>query len=158
VFAAFKERAGQLALIGLLMLVASIVIVIALIIVIAVMFGGAFMQSMGDEQAMLNLMMEHGLSMLALIVLVALGLFVPLSMAYWFAPALVVFHQMDALPAMRQSFMGCLRNIVPFLLYGIIFLGLGILALITIGLGLLVIVPMAYGSWYAAYKDIYLKD
>jgi uncharacterized membrane protein len=58
---------------------------------------------------------------------------------------------------MKMSFSGCLKNILPFLLYGIIAMVLFILATIPIGLGLLVVVPMLTASIYTGYRDIYFS-
>ena len=72
--------------------------------------------------------------------------------------------------SLKLSFIGCLRNIVPFLVYGIVLLILIVIALIPAGittivspvftvilgiLTLLIIFPALLGSVYAAYKDIY---
>jgi uncharacterized membrane protein len=84
------------------------------------------------------------------------GLTVPLLMAVWFAPALVIFHDLGPTQAMKDSFTGCLRNIVPFLLYSVIWLVLSIIASIPLGLGWLVLGPMTAASIYTAYRDIYL--
>ena len=62
-----------------------------------------------------------------------------------------------ALEAMKASFSGCARNIWPFLLYGVVFLLLFIVALIPVGLGLLVVSPMIWTSIYTGYRDIYLS-
>jgi uncharacterized membrane protein len=77
-------------------------------------------------------------------------------MAVWFAPALVLFHDKGAVDAMKESFSGCLRNIVPFLVYGVVLLVLGLIASIPLGLGWLVLGPVLCTSFYASYKDIYL--
>ena len=79
------------------------------------------------------------------------------STAHWFAPALVVFHQLGPVEAMKDSFLGCLRNVLPFLVYGIMFTLLAILATIPLGLGWLVLGPVTVASIYTAYRDIYLS-
>jgi uncharacterized membrane protein len=88
-------------------------------------------------------------------VLVGALFLIPLMMAYFFAPALVVLDGLPAPTAMRLSFSGCLKNIVPFLLYGLVGLVLLVLGAIPFGLGLLVVMPVFVGSIYAAYRDIY---
>jgi uncharacterized membrane protein len=92
-----------------------------------------------------------------LAVLLALALMLPLLMAVWFAPALVVFHDMPATTAMRMSFSGCLKNMVPFLVYGILGFFLAILATLPLAAGWLVLVPMLWGSAYAGYRDIFVR-
>ena len=44
---------------------------------------------------------------------------VPLLMAYWFAPALVVLRNDEPVAAMKTSFRACLANMLPMLVYGI---------------------------------------
>jgi len=79
----------------------------------------------------------------------------PLIMAYWFAPTLVLFHDMKAVDAMRLSFFACLRNFLPFLVYGVISAILLLLAMIPLGLGLLIMIPTMTASLYVSYKDIF---
>jgi uncharacterized membrane protein len=58
---------------------------------------------------------------------------------------------------MKASFMGCLKNILPFLVYGVIMFGLAIVASIPLALGWLVLGPMTIASVYTAYRDIYFS-
>jgi uncharacterized membrane protein len=89
--------------------------------------------------------------------LVVLALVIPVNMALWFAPALVMLQGQTATRAITQSFKGCLRNIVPFLIYGTVLLVLGFLASLPLALGWLVLGPVILGSVYAAYRDIYFE-
>ena len=79
---------------------------------------------------------------LALALLIVFGLMLPLVMAIWFAPPLVVFHDMGAGDAMKASFAGCLKNMLPFLLYGIVLLVASVIASIPLMLGWLVLGPV----------------
>ena len=90
-----------------------------------------------------------------MLVLVAMGLFLPVIMAIWFAPALMVLADKGVFESLKLSFVGCLKNIIPFLIYGIIALVLLIIGAIPIGLGWLVVIPLLWGSLYASYRDIY---
>ncbi len=80
----------------------------------------------------------------------------PLLMAFWFAPALVVLNQIRPIAALHASFQACLKNVVALLVYGTILLALAFLALLPAGLGLLIFGPVLAGSVYAAYRDIFL--
>jgi uncharacterized membrane protein len=53
--------------------------------------------------------------------------------------------------------MGCLRNFIPFIVYGIVMTVLLIIALIPLGLGMLVWVPLAIASSYTAYRSIFTE-
>ena len=90
-------------------------------------------------------------------VLVFLALIIPVQMALWFAPALVVLQQITPGQALKQSFLGCLKNIIPFLLYGVILLPLALVASLPMLLGWLVLGPVVICSAYAAYRDIYFR-
>jgi uncharacterized membrane protein len=89
--------------------------------------------------------------------LIVAALLLPVMAAMWFAAPLVVFQELGAWEAMKQSFMGCMKNILPFLWYSVVLLLLSLLAVIPIGLGLLILWPVIAASLYTAYRDIYLK-
>lgn len=82
-------------------------------------------------------------------------LILPVLMAYWFAPVLAGLHQLSAVEAMKLSFAACLRNMLPFLVYGIVFTLLLIIAIIPFGLGLIVVVPLMMTSLYSSYADVF---
>lgn len=88
-------------------------------------------------------------------IMIALLLIMPVLMAYWFAPVLAGLHNLSAVDAMKLSFAACLRNMLPFLLYGLIFMVLLIIAIIPFGLGLVVVVPMMMTSLYSSYADVF---
>ena len=58
---------------------------------------------------------------------------------------------------MKGSFSGCLKNMLPFLLYGVVLFVLSILASLPLLLGWLVLGPVFGASIYTSYRDIYLK-
>lgn len=156
-FAGFSNNGGQLALVGLLYLVGTLIVAALVGIFIAgsiapmmleidpTMIGGE------DPQQAVNLM---GPSMMLAIFVTTL-LFIPLMMALFFAPALVALNGMSAIAAMRLSFFGCVKNLLPLLVYGISALALTVLAIIPLGLGLLVLWPTLLGAMYVAYRDIF---
>jgi uncharacterized membrane protein len=122
--------------------------------VIVGMLGGMDAMQNADPGAIASAM---GVGSVLLLILVALGLSIPLMMAYWFAPALIAMEGMSALSAMKLSFSGCVRNILPFLLYGVLALVLFFLGALPAGLGLLVVMPVMTASMYTAYRDIYYQ-
>ena len=80
---------------------------------------------------------------------------IPLLMASWFSPALVAFHNIAPLKAMSLSLKACNRNILPFLVYGLVMLPLTVLAFLPLGLGLLIILPVIIISQYVSYKSVF---
>jgi uncharacterized membrane protein len=89
--------------------------------------------------------------------LIGSALFVPLAMAVWFAPALVLLDGLPAWRAMQLSLRACVRNVLPFLLYSVAMFGLLVVALAPFFLGLLLWVPLAILSVYTAYRDIFAR-
>ena len=55
---------------------------------------------------------------------------------------------------MKLSFQACWANIMAFLVYGLVLVGLSILALLTLGLGYLVLLPVIYITYYTSYRDV----
>lgn len=147
-FAGFRQKTGDLVLVGAFNLLAWVVIFFA---VAAVIGGGFFMGVMRGGIAGAGVSMA---SMLLAALLVA-ALSVPLYMATWFAPALIVLEDMPAGAALKLSFFACLRNWLPFLVYSIVLLVLGVVAAIPAGLGYLILVPVLIASVYTAYRDIF---
>jgi len=154
-FAGFTKRFVPLLLVGVLLLVGYIVLFLVFMAFVGVGLLGAFMS--GDPDAALAALAASTMSIL-LGSLVMLALMVPLMAAYWFAPALVMMHDVKPLAAMKASLFGCLRNILPFLVWGLAMMVLGILAIIPFGLGLIVLLPVAITSTYAAYREIFTED
>ena len=154
-FAGFKREFANLIIVGLLLLAG----VVALFLVFFAFAGFGLVTALlaGDAENMLPAIMASGLT-IALGALVATALSIPLMMAYWFAPPLVMMHGVPPMAAMKASFFGCLRNILPFLVYGILMTLLLIVAMIPIGLGLFVWLPVMLASSYAAYRDIFTEE
>ena len=152
-FAGFKTNTAQLVTVGGIYLVGAIAIVgIVFIFVGADAMSGMFSGHMTEGHAPID---PEAATAPAMALLIILGAMLPLIMAYWFAPALVLFHDMKAVDAMKLSFFACLRNMVPFLIYGLISAVLLVLAMIPLGLGLLIMIPTMTASPYVSYKDIF---
>ena len=147
-FSGFKAHTGNLIVIGALAIAGWIVVMLPVIVIVG---AGAFLAALrGDAAGVAAL---GGSFMLAW--LVALALSIPIYMALWFAPALVVLRGMAPIEAIKESFLGCLRNVLPFLVYSIVLMVLGIVAAIPLGLGWLVLGPTLIASVYTSYRDIY---
>jgi uncharacterized membrane protein len=152
-FAGFQNQLGNLVGVGAIYLGLSLVIMLVVMVATGASMFAVFSRGGGAQDPMV---MAGALTTLALGMLIGLALFVPVIMLMWFAAPLVVFNQLGPVDAMKQSFSGCLRNIVPFLIYGIVMFVFSILASVPIGLGWLVLAPVTLASVYTGYKDIYL--
>lgn len=90
--------------------------------------------------------------------LVGLLLLFPLFMAIWFAPALVFFNNMPPVDALKASFNACLKNMLAFLVYGLVVMVLSFFAALPAFLGFLVLIPVLSGSVYVSYRDIFVAN
>ncbi len=161
-FAGFQTKFGPLALVGLFYLIGVIVVTVIMIVIGFVFVGGAaavfgLSSAAGAGDGAFGALLGAGIGVFLLVMLLAIALTIPLAMAVWFAPALVVFHNMEPLEAMKASLFGCLKNWLPFLVYFILYLVFAVVATIPLMLGWLVLGPVVIGSIYAAYEDIYLN-
>lgn len=146
-FLGFKKNTAQLVSVGGFYMLSLLIIAVFVVMsldktTIDLLVKG---QTLSPEQA----------NSVVLPVLIAMLFLVPVLMAYWFAPVLVGLHNLTAVQAMKLSFAASLRNILPFLLYGSIFMVLLIVALIPYGAGLLVVMPVMMTSLYVSYADIF---
>ena len=147
-FAGFREPFKPLILVGLLYMAGLLVLGFIAAMVLGV---GVFLGTDTIDPA-------TGPTSVLLVMLLMFALAVPLVMAVWFAPALVVFHELGPIESMKQSFAGCLKNIPAFLIYGLIGIVLMMLASIPAMLGWLVMGPVFTASIYAGYRDIFLQS
>ena len=153
-FVAFKTNAAPLITIGGIYLIGQI-----LIIGLVMLIGGSQMTDMllygkrVDESELMGVMSSMLTSSL-----IALTLSIPLMMASWFSPLLVVFHNVPPIVAMQRSFFACLKNFIPFQVYGITLIILTILSIMPYGAGLVILIPTLFASIYVSYKDIFLAE
>ena len=156
-FASFSDRLQPLIIVGLLYLVGSLVILVVIgcmLIAVIGMSGIGALFSGDPMQAGFTALATFGIGA-TLAVLVGLLLGIPLTMAYWFAPALVVLRNDEPFAAMKTSFHACLVNIMTMLVYSLLGIVFAIVASIPLMLGWLVLAPVFAGSVYASYKDIF---
>lgn len=89
-------------------------------------------------------------------VMTGMVLFIPLIMATWFAPALILFGNARPGQALLISLRAVARNILPIIINGVALgMVLFVAALIPFMLGLLVAMPVLFGSLYSAYQGIF---
>ena len=150
-FVGFRHRLWALLTVGIVYLVAKLVIV-------AAVFG-----ALGVDPAAVDMnappeVLLAVAARLSIALLLALALILPVVMAIWFAPALLAFQELGPLQAMKQSFLGCLKNVMPFLLYSVILLVAIAVASVPGLLGWLILGPVLAASIYTAYRDIYFTE
>lgn len=165
--AGFRKNAAQLVTIGGLTLMGNL-----LVMMIVVGVGGeplaAMMKAVQQGAPLAPQMEAEASAAVRRALLVGIAVSVPLLMALWYAPLLVYFNDMGPIAALKSSFVACLRNMAPMLVYGAaIFAGMFIvlfamliarragLVLGPYDLALWVLTPIVLPSIYASYRDIY---
>ena len=150
-FIGFKQNTNNLVMLGVLYM-GGMLLIFALIFVLG---GGSMAGGL-----MLGSPVGVGLMLGGVIfsLLLSLALSVPLFMALWFAPALVLFNNMSPVEALKASFNASLRNTMPFIVYGLVVLVLAFFAALPLGLGFLVLIPVLVGSAYESYRDIFVAN
>ena len=65
---------------------------------------------------------------------VTLALYLPLSLMFWHAPALVHWHGMTPMKSLFFSFMACYKNFGAFTVYGLVWIGTFLAAMLVVGI------------------------
>lgn len=152
-FHGFRRNSTQLVTVGGVYLVGQVLISGVMLTVGGPEFQQMVAKGMADVDA--TQLTPEALSRITMAMLVGMALFVPLAMAIWFAPALVLLGNQPGFRAMVFSVMACLRNILPFLIYGVLTFLLLVLAVIPFGLGLILWIPVMLLSMYTSYRDVF---
>lgn len=152
-------RLAPLCILGLIWLALLFVMAIVMVATIFLALGAtglAAIMDFGSAGLDYSALASAGVS-IVVVALIALGLTLLAAMAYWFAPALVVLNGETPVAALQKSFAASMHNVGAFLLYGIVYIGLAIVASIPFGLGWLVLGPMIAGSCYAGWRTIFSR-
>jgi hypothetical protein len=107
--------------------------------------------------------------------MVFLLLQLPLSLMFWHAPALVHWHQVPPLKSVFFSLVACLRNLLAFTVFGLMWIGVTMLLIVVVSLltgilgspqvagvvllpGTLMIAAMIFTSTYFSFRDCFLTE
>lgn len=150
-FGGFRESLSSLAVLGALMLAASLLIGVAAMLLGA----GAVLDLVSGEAHHRGDAVVATLSVGLFGLFVALALGLIMAMAIWFAPALIVLRGVPPARAMRASLAACLKNVLPFLVYSVLYIAAAIVASIPFGLGWIVLIPVLMLTVYVSYRDIF---
>lgn len=148
-FAGFRQRGGQLVMVGVFFAAGVFGIAfIAFLLVTGGILGGVVTGRIGGFGVAFGGFMLAGLMVMVFSV--------PVIMATWFAPMLVFFHDMKPLDAMKASFAAGAKNWLPMVIFGIFLVVVLFFAMLPLGLGLLLLLPVCSGAVYASYRDIFV--
>ncbi len=156
-FQGFKdqERMGPLVVLGLFSLGGGVLIALVMILF---MGGGLLMGGVLDSagavappQAMGGLFIGMGLFAL----LIVLAILLLISAALLYGIPLVMLAGQQAWPAVQDSMTASWINMLPLLVFGLIYVVLAFVALIPFGLGIFILGPVTVGAVYASYQEIF---
>jgi len=152
-FAAFKTHFVPLALIGLVGGVLSY----GLTELMALLWQAPAIPSAVslEEQTFVFEGFFAGQNLLLMSVYFLLSMFI--SFLTWYAAPMVAMHNVPVLTAIKLSFQGLLKNILPFLFYNLLSLLLLVLGFVAFLFGLVVVVPWLTCSTYISYRNIFLQ-
>ena len=153
-FIGFKRNPAQLALIGVIGFAVSVGIMLLAMVPLMLFGGTALLAALAKPEAMAALGVSALLPIL-LFLLILVVLLMPLTMAMWFATALVLFDNQPAWQAFKISYRGCLANLMPFLVFGLIAMVLLVVAAIPLGLGMFLLLPVMFATGYTSYRDVF---
>jgi uncharacterized membrane protein len=151
-FLGFRDKSSmnRLLILGLLYVAVEFLL---LFVVFSLLGGPAMMQASEDGTIDPSaIVMTTGMGFGLMLAMLA-GMLV--VMAFLFAPALVTLDGLAPVEAIKASFSACLSNILPMLLFGLIYTLLAILALLPMGLGYLILIPVTLVAVYCAYQSIF---
>jgi hypothetical protein len=154
-FAGFGPSLGPL-VVGAVLVVACTMVVFAVAALVATTLGisaalsGVLNDSMQNWGALLGI----GAAAL-LLALFTLALLVPIAMAAWLAPALIVLKGRPPVESLKQSLAASWGNLGAMTVYGLLWIIFALLASLPLMLGWLVLAPLMVLSSYAAYKDLF---
>ena len=168
-FRASKERKRDMAILGLLYALGFV----GVMGISALMDGGGFakLYLVGgklDAETIMDPNFQNAMWL-------SLLLYMPLSMVFWHAPALVHWHGVPALKSLFFSTVACLRNWRAFLVFGLMWtvvfmstalilslvsglMGDGELVSITLLPAMLMLAAMFFCSVYFSFRDCFVSD
>lgn len=145
-----KERTRPMLTLGAISLGFGILMGLVVMLSFGSLLGaGAMMHEEYAETAGTGLLVGGflGLIIVSLVMLAA-------TMALFYAVPLVMLSHEEPIAAVKLSFSACLSNVLPLLVFGLVYLVLGVLATIPFGLGWIVLFPVSLCAAYSSYKDI----
>lgn len=122
---------------------------VILAFILAAIFGGgtAMLTAAGGGVAAAGGALAMAL-VVSLVVLIAV-------MAFLYASPIVMFTDVPPVEAVKASIEACLKNMMPMLVLGLVWIVLAVVATIPALLGWFVLAPVTVAAVYASYKDIF---
>ncbi|MCP5159416.1 MAG: hypothetical protein H6974_08305 [Gammaproteobacteria bacterium] len=150
-----QERMGPLVMLGLF----SVGGYLLMFIIFMIFVGGSFVTGLALDSTGANVPHEAMGGILAgvglIVMLLAVTISILIAMALFYGVPLVMLGRQNAWPAVQASVAACWINMLPLLVFGLIYIVLVIIAALPLGLGFLVLGPVTVGAVYASYREVF---
>jgi len=150
----FRRNKKELLSLGVISFIANTLIMVMAAIMASIFLGTSFIETISHLESGV-IPSEEMIGGLMLLLLIMASLTMPLVMALWFAPSLIILNNLKAWDAFKTSFNACHRNLIPFLVYGLVGMVFIIIAAIPFGLGFIVFIPVFFCSIYCSWRDVF---
>ncbi|NHB91559.1 BPSS1780 family membrane protein [Photorhabdus cinerea] len=152
-FSGFQKNFVSLLSIGALLFGIILLGVIAMFII----GGSAIINIMLAGQNASAEILQIDLPVLLLCVFVLLIFYLVAAAFTWFAPALIVIHNLKFGSAISMSLEAVKKNLLPGFLFFTTSIIIFIISIMTFGLGFLVSMPILLASYYSSYRSIFIS-
>lgn len=155
--AGFKQHTSSLIALGAFLLLGMMFASTVMVTVGGESFA-ALMEQMhsAEDSQLLMQAIANGDSRVSLALLTGLTLMLALVVAWQYAPILVFFSGISPWLALRSSFAGTLRNVIPYTVYSLIMQVLTmLLGILPFGIGMVLLLPLGLTSLYVSYRNIF---
>ena len=150
-----QERMGPLIMLGLFSVAGGVLMVLLIVLFVGGSVAtGVVLDSAGTQvpaEAMGGVL--AGVGLIVALILIAIGFLV--TMALFYGVPLVMLGRQNAWPAVQASIVACWINMLPFLVFGLIYIVLAVVAAIPFGLGFLILGPVTVCAIYASYREVF---
>ncbi|GAB1234454.1 BPSS1780 family membrane protein [Ferrigenium sp. UT5] len=155
--AGFRQHTRSLITLGAMLMLGMFFISTLMVFVGGAGFASVMEQVHGaqDMQVLVEAL-NNADSQVALALLLGFSLLLVLVVAWQYAPILVFFSGISPWLALQASFLGTLRNIIPYTVYSLIMqLVAVVLGILPYGLGMILLLPLGLVSLYVSYRNIF---
>ncbi|MBX9630615.1 MAG: hypothetical protein K2X67_08860 [Burkholderiales bacterium] len=160
-FEGFRRRTAELGAIGGFNVIANL-----LVLMIVFAAGGDMLgKLMSDPTSVDPAAVAEASARIAQALLLGVVVGLPVAMAVWFAPFAVMLDGVRPLHALAGSLRAMVRNMLPFLLYSVVWLTIGVVlfsvasalfgARAALGICVWLMMPVLVPSVYVSYRDIF---
>ncbi len=156
--ARWSRRFWQLAQVSVLVLLLTFACVLAFLLVFGAVFGFG-MAGMHAWESVSGFGMAEGMGMatggMFTLLLAGLCALFGLNVAFWFVGTLVAIGGLRPWDAVVMSARAGFANLGALVLFTVVLVPVGLVAMLPMGLGLLVLLPVLSGASYASYEDVF---